>query len=327
MPSLSLTVPSLSHCALSLSLCLFGATFGFGHLPFNLTLTQSHTHTHSLSLVLVVMLKSKELKTKISHAQSLILSHSHCALSLTVFVLSGTAQAEYPWLQHGDSSVKTVLTITFRVGSIAAEAEQINAATVRDKLSGDSVSNACVKSQSCYDDYDLEALPPAPIDKPSDSNAFWPWILLIVCILAGFGLCYYYTWRRKAAEQKVQGARDSSTARLMDAAAQDQAELVHQPAQQANPPEADGSSQPLKEQSASPAADDALDINAAVSKEESDCFFDLYDTDGSGSVDMEELLEMVAAFKQRESSSLNRAKIKEVWDADGDGMVSLLAAM
>ena len=74
-------------------------------------------------------------------------------------------------------------------------------------------------------------------------------------------------------------------------------------------------------------AHDALDINEAVSQEESDHFFDLYDTDGSGTVDMEELLEMVAAFKQRDSSSLNQAKIKEVWDADGDGMVSLLAAM
>jgi hypothetical protein len=74
-------------------------------------------------------------------------------------------------------------------------------------------------------------------------------------------------------------------------------------------------------------ADDALDCNEAVTKEESDCFFDLYDTDGSGTVEMEELLEMVAAFKQRESSSLDQAKIKEVWDADGDGMVSVLAAM
>ena len=74
-------------------------------------------------------------------------------------------------------------------------------------------------------------------------------------------------------------------------------------------------------------AHDALDNNAAVSQEESDHFFDLYDTDGSGTVDMEELLEMVAAFKQRDSSSLNQAKIKEAWDADGDGTVSLLAAM
>ena len=61
-----------------------------------------------------------------------------------------------------------------------------------------------------------------------------------------------------------------------------------------------------------------------VSREESDDFFDLYDTDGSGAVDMEELLEMVAAFKQIDSSKLNRAKIKQVWDADGDGMVRVL---
>ena len=73
--------------------------------------------------------------------------------------------------------------------------------------------------------------------------------------------------------------------------------------------------------------DGASDINEAVTKEESDRFFDLYDTNGSGTVEMQELLEMVAAFKQRESSSLNQAKIKEAWDADGDGTVSLLAAM
>ena len=79
------------------------------------------------------------------------------------------------------------------------------------------------------------------------------------------------------------------------------------------------------ETAAAKAAEDALD--EAVSKEESDRFFDLYDTDASGTVDMEELLEMVAAFKQRDSSSLNQAKIKEAWDADGDGTVSLLAAM
>merc|ERR1711957_491747 len=105
-----------------------------------------------------------------------------------------------------------------------------------------------------------------------------------------------------AAEQKVQSARDSSTARLIDAAAQDQAELVHQPAQQASP-EANGSSQPLKEQSASlEPADDALDIKEAVSKEESDRFFGLYDADGSGSVDMKELLEMVAASSTKPKS-------------------------
>lgn len=168
---------------------------------------------------------------------------------------SGTAQAEYPWMHHEEGTVKTVTTVTFRIGSIAAEAKQINASIVAKELSGDAVSNACFRSQSCYDDYDLEAIPPpgppVPFDTPSDSHEFWPWILLIVCILAGFGLCYYYTWKRKADEHKVQSARDTAAERLMDAAAQDQAELVHQPAQQANR-EADSYTQPLKQQSASP---------------------------------------------------------------------------
>ena len=62
----------------------------------------------------------------------------------------------------------------------------------------------------------------------------------------------------------------------------------------------------------------------AVSQGESDEFFDLYDTDGSGAVDIDELVQMVAAFKQRDSSTLNRTKIQEVWDADGDGSVRLL---
>ena len=62
----------------------------------------------------------------------------------------------------------------------------------------------------------------------------------------------------------------------------------------------------------------------AVSQQESDDFFALYDTDGSGAVDIDELVQMVAAFKERDSSTLNRTKIQEVWDADGDGSVRLL---
>jgi hypothetical protein len=62
----------------------------------------------------------------------------------------------------------------------------------------------------------------------------------------------------------------------------------------------------------------------AVSQQESDEFFDLYDTDGSGAVDIDELVQMVAAFKQRDSSTMNRSKIQEAWDADGDGSVRLL---
>ena len=58
-----------------------------------------------------------------------------------------------------------------------------------------------------------------------------------------------------------------------------------------------------------------------VLRAESDAFFDWYDTDWSGAVDMEELLEMVASFKQVDSNTLNQAKIKQVWNADGDGTV------
>ena len=68
----------------------------------------------------------------------------------------------------------------------------------------------------------------------------------------------------------------------------------------------------------------AVLAQAKVSQQESDEFFDLYDTDGSGAVDIDELVQMVAAFKQRDSSTLNRTKIQEVWDADGDGSVRLL---
>merc|ERR1712166_1724410 len=60
----------------------------------------------------------------------------------------------------------------------------------------------------------------------------------------------------------------------------------------------------------------------AVSQQESDDFFALYDTDGSGAVDIDELVQMVAAFKERDSSTLNRTKIQKAWDADGDGSVT-----
>jgi hypothetical protein len=67
-----------------------GATFGFGHLPFNLTLTHSHTHTHSSSLVLVAMMKSKELKIKISHTHSQILSPTFPSSSFVCVFLSSS---------------------------------------------------------------------------------------------------------------------------------------------------------------------------------------------------------------------------------------------
>ena len=81
-----------------------GATFGFGHLPFNLTLTQSHTHIHSLSLVLVVMIQSKELKTEIFHTHSLIPSYSFSdslspTLSVPVLTLVSELGSSDRWLR------------------------------------------------------------------------------------------------------------------------------------------------------------------------------------------------------------------------------------
>ena len=36
---------------------------------------------------------------------------------------------------------------------------------------------------------------------------------------------------------------------------------------------------------------------------------------------MHELMQMIAAVKNTESSELNHATIKQVWDSDGDGQV------
>ena len=58
-----------------------------------------------------------------------------------------------------------------------------------------------------------------------------------------------------------------------------------------------------------------------LSREESDAIFELYDVDGNGTVDMHKLMQMIAAVKNTESSELNHAKIKQVWDSDGDGQV------
>merc|ERR1711865_674039 len=59
-----------------------------------------------------------------------------------------------------------------------------------------------------------------------------------------------------------------------------------------------------------------------ISQEESDGMFDLFDADGNGTVDMKELMAMIAEVKQTDSSKLNQAKIREAWDSDNDGKVS-----
>ena len=73
---------------------------------------------------------------------------------------------------------------------------------------------------------------------------------------------------------------------------------------------------------------DAVELTQElVSQSELAAFFELYDTDASGGVEMEELLEMVASFKQVDSGTLNQAKIKQVWDADGDGTVRCVGVL
>ena len=58
-----------------------------------------------------------------------------------------------------------------------------------------------------------------------------------------------------------------------------------------------------------------------MSREESDGLFELYDTEADGTLDMSELIDMIADAKQKEGSQLDKAKIQQVWDADGDGTV------
>ena len=58
-----------------------------------------------------------------------------------------------------------------------------------------------------------------------------------------------------------------------------------------------------------------------MSREESDGLFELYDTEADGTLDMSELIDMIADAKQKEGSQLDKAKIQQVWDADSDGTV------
>ena len=69
------------------------------------------------------------------------------------------------------------------------------------------------------------------------------------------------------------------------------------------------------------AAEEAAAAARAPTREQSDQIFAQFDTDGDGTVDMDELVEMVAAAKHTDSSGLDREKIQQVWDADGSGEV------
>ena len=67
------------------------------------------------------------------------------------------------------------------------------------------------------------------------------------------------------------------------------------------------------------------------SKEESDELNDPYDnpvvmSEKSGAVDMDELVQMVTAFKQSDSSTPNRTELDEAWGADSVCTVSLITS-
>ena len=78
---------------------------------------------------------------------------------------------------------------------------------------------------------------------------------------------------------------------------------------------------PVKLVAPAPAEADAAPAAPAPTQQETDQIFELFDRDGDETVDMEELVAMVAAAKHKDSSELDRATIRRVWDADGDGEV------
>ena len=55
-----------------------------------------------------------------------------------------------------------------------------------------------------------------------------------------------------------------------------------------------------------------------------DDLFEMYDVDGNGVVDMDELMQMIAAIKHTQTSQLNQAKIMQLWDPNGDDEVGAL---
>ena len=60
----------------------------------------------------------------------------------------------------------------------------------------------------------------------------------------------------------------------------------------------------------------------AMTDEEARVIFELFDADGNGTVDIDELVVFVKAFKQ--SDDVDRAQVEEVWDKDKNGTVSAL---
>ena len=115
------------------------------------------------------------------------------------------------------------------------------------------------------------------------------------------------------AEQCVTAQRD--TARCLVAAAAGQEVLLGD--DDCRPLSAVGADESLPEAAVWGSGTVAA-VGKRLSKRDSDWMFDQFDHDGSGSIDV---VEMVATFKGRDVSTLNHAKIKAVWDPDGDRQV------
>merc|ERR1712086_311689 len=76
------------------------------------------------------------------------------------------------------------------------------------------------------------------------------------------------------------------------------------------------------ESSVMEAANGAAEASPGLARAETDMIFETFDNDGDGTIDMVELMQMVATAKSADISSLDQARIKEEWDNDGDGEIT-----
>ena len=65
----------------------------------------------------------------------------------------------------------------------------------------------------------------------------------------------------------------------------------------------------------------AAEASQGPARADTDLIFETFDSDGDGTIDMDELMQMVATAKSVDIDSLDQARIKEEWDNDGDGEV------
>ena len=66
-----------------------------------------------------------------------------------------------------------------------------------------------------------------------------------------------------------------------------------------------------------------IDAGAPMTDEEALLIFELFDADGNGTIDIDELAVFVKAIKQRDTVS--REQVSEVWDKDQNGQVTVAA--